>query len=86
MSLKKRDFKHNQELKQSDLCVKINKIYENIKYSKDFNVYYNSLHDLLKEFFTKEYCYSKGSLPYPCFDEEMVEDFLINWQRQGFSL
>lgn len=86
MSLKKRNFKHNQELKQSDLCVKINKIYENIKDSKDFNVYYNSLHDLLKEFFTQEYCYSKGSLPYPCFDEEMVEDFLINWQRQGFSL
>lgn len=86
MSLKKRDFKHNQEIKKSELCVKINEVYESIKDSKDFNVYYNSLHDLLKEFFTKEYCYSKGTLPYPDFDEEMVEDFMMNWQRQGFSL
>ena len=82
----KRDRRHNSKIKKQPLCIEINRVYERIKGSKDFNVYYNSLHDLLKQFFTQEYTYSKGPLPYPGFDEEMVEDFLINWQRQGFSL
>lgn len=86
MQQKKRNYRHIKELRKTQLYKDINDTYEKIKGSDDFNLYYNSLHDLLKEFFTQEYCYSKGNLPYPSFDEEMVEDFLMNWQRQGFSL
>lgn len=83
---KKRDYKRLLELRKQPLCQEINKVYEEIKSSQDFNVYYKRLHDLLKEFFTQEFIYAKGSLPYPSFDEEMVEDFMLSWQRQGFSL
>ena len=83
---KKRDYKRLLSLRKHPLCIEINKRYESIKESKDFNVYYNSLHDLLKAFFVQEFIYSYDKLPYPSFDEEMVEDFMMNWQRQGFSL
>lgn len=86
MKPKKRDYKRLLWLRKQPLCLEINKVYESIKDSKDFNVYYKSLYHLLKQFFVQEYLYTHKELPYPSFDEEMVEDFMMNWQRQSFSL
>lgn len=82
----RRTSRHSKEVKNSKLGLEINKVYESIKESKEFNVYYFALHDLLKEFFTKEYLQFHKALPYPDFDEEMVEDFLLDWSRHQFSL
>lgn len=82
----KRDFKRYLFLLKTSLSKEINNKYDRIKGCKDFNVYYKELHDLIKKFFIQEYLYTHEKFPYPDFEEEMVEDFFINWKKQNFSL